>query len=542
MTRSFPSGSALALLGLTMTLGCTGTRQTAAPSSVPGAEAATTSPAAVRRPRFAIASTERFDPAGAGAYAGTHPETYAYIDAHLPDHLEQLRRWVRQPSVSAQNRGIREMAELLRDDLRTLGFREAELVPTSGHPGVWGFYDAGAPKTLVVYMMYDVQPVEPTGWTTGAFDGAVVEHPLGKVLMARGATNQKGPERAFLNALEAIIATKGTLPVNLMVVAEGEEELGSLHYAEVISKYEARLRTADGVFFPFLSQNPVGDVSMFLGVKGIVYFELEARGGARGGPKTAEIHSSYKVITDSPAWRLTQALASLTTPDGNTILVPGYYDAIRAPSAEEQQLANTMADNWTTTEPGVRQAFGVDRWVDGISGRESLAEYLFGTSLNIDGIWSGYTGEGMKTILPSVATAKLDSRLVPNQTPDEALRLIRAHLDAKGFGDVVVRKLSGYQPAQTSVTAPLVRAAISAYNKYGFRTSVAPRLAGSAPYYIFTDRLKLPMVAGGIGHGSGAHAPNEFMVVEPKAGSKVAGLAAIEKFYVDLLHALAETR
>lgn len=496
--------------------------------------------AQARRP--SITSTERFDPASVGSYRGAHPEAYAYIDANLAAHVEHLRRWVRQPSVSAENRGIREMAELLRDDLRRLGFKEAELVPTSGHPGVWGFYDAGAARTLVVYMMYDVQPVEPTGWQVPAFDGALVDHRLGKVLMARGAANQKGPERAFLNALEAIIATKKTLPVNLMIVAEGEEELGSLNYAEVISKYESRLRTAHGVIFPMLGQGPSGDVSLTLGVKGIVYFELEARGTERGGPKNAEVHGSLQVITDSPTWRLTQALASLTSPDGNQIMVPGYYNSIRAPNAEEQMLTNSMADDWTRNEAAMRQSLGVDRWAEGLTGRDALAEYLFNTSLNIDGMWSGYTGSGMKTILPHVATAKLDSRLVPNQTPDEALRLIRAHLDAKGFSDVTSRKLSGYPPAQTSVRAPLVQAAISAYNKYGYRIAISPRLGGSAPYYIFTDRLKLPLVAGGIGHGSGAHAPNEYMVIEPAAGSKIAGLAAVEKFYVDLLHALAETK
>jgi acetylornithine deacetylase/succinyl-diaminopimelate desuccinylase-like protein len=148
----------------------------------------------------------------------------------------------------------------------------------------------------------------------------------------------------------------------------------------------------------------------------------------------------------------------------------------------------------------------------------------------------------MKTILPHIATAKMDSRLGPDQDPDSALALIRAHLDAKGFTDVTIRKLSGYPPAQSSVSAPLVRAAIGTYHKYGFPPSVAPRLAGSAPYYVFTKRLNLPMIAGGIGHGSGAHGPDEYMVIEPAAGSKVAGLAAIEKFYVDLLYALAEAR
>ena len=507
---------------------------------------ATTSPppegVAPRAPRFEFQTGEAYSAAAVPKYAGTHPEAYAYIDANLPAHLENLRRWVRQPSVSAQNRGIAEMAALVRDDLRALGFREAELVPTSGHPGVWGWYDAGAAKTLVVYMMYDVQPVEAEGWTVGPFDGAVVDHPLGRALMARGATNQKGPERAFLNALEAIIRTSGRLPVNLMVVAEGEEELGSPNYPEVIAKYESRLRGAQGVFFPFNGQGPEGDVPMFLGVKGIVSFELEANGGAWGGPTRAEIHGSLKAITDSPPLRLIQAIASLTTRDGNTILVPGYYDAIRVPSPEEQRLVNGMVAEWSAREESTRRSLAVERWIDGWSGRESLVQYLFNTTINVDGMWSGYTGPGMKTILPHRATAKLDSRLVPDQTPDDALRLIRAHLDAKGFRDITLRKLSGYPPAQTSVSAPLVQAAISVYNKHGMTPSIAPRLAGSAPYYVFTDRLKLPLVAGGIGHGSGAHAPNEYMIVEPKPGSKLAGLAAIEKFYVDLLFALAESR
>jgi acetylornithine deacetylase/succinyl-diaminopimelate desuccinylase-like protein len=188
------------------------------------------------------------------------------------------------------------------------------------------------------------------------------------------------------------------------------------------------------------------------------------------------------------------------------------------------------------------RSMGIDRWVDGLTGAQSLSQYLFNTTLNVDGIWSGYTGPGTKTILPHKATAKLDSRLVPNQKPDEQLRLIRRHLDANGFSDIVIRQLSGYPPAQTSVDAPLVRAAIGVYNKRGMTPSVAPRLAGSAPYYVFTETLGLPMVPVGIGHGSGAHAPNEYIVIDPVAGSKIAGLRDVEKFYVDLLHALAAAR
>jgi acetylornithine deacetylase/succinyl-diaminopimelate desuccinylase-like protein len=276
-------------------------------------------------------------------------------------------------------------------------------------------------------------------------------------------------------------------------------------------------------------------------VKGITYFELEARGDSTRGPIRAEIHGSFKAIIDAPAWRLTQALSTLVSKDGNTILVPGYYNSIRQPNEEEQRLVNGMLAEFTRSEAGLRASLGVNRLIDGWSGRDALLQYLFNTTLNIDGMWSGYTGPGTKTILPHVATAKLDSRLVPNQTPDEALRLIRTHLDAQGFRDIALRKMSGYPPAQTSVSAPLVQAAIGVYNKYGLTPSVAPRLAGSAPYYVFTQTLGLPLVAGGIGYGTGAHAPNEFMVVEPAAGSRIAGLAQIEKFYVDLLYALAET-
>ncbi len=489
------------------------------------------------RPTFRLTTTEAFDAASVPAYRGDHQAAYRYIDQHLDEHLENLRRWVRQPSVSAQGIGIEEMANLVRADLQALGCRETAIVPTSGHPGVWGYYDAGAEKTLMVYLMYDVQPVEPEDWRVPPFDGALVETELGTVLMARGATNEKGPERAFLNALEAIIAAEGRLPVNLMVTAEGEEELGSPHYPEIVDHYEERLRTAHGVFFPLNSQNPSGDTRLNLGVKGILYFEMEAVGGAHGGPTRAEIHGSYKAVVDSPVWRLIQALASLTTPDGNTITVPGYYASVRGPTDEEQRLINGVLRFWDPR--ALREELAVEQWIDGIEGEAAFLRYLYEATLNVDGMWAGYTGPGVKTILPHKATAKVDSRLPPNKRPDEALALIRQHLDARGFSDITLRQLSGYPPAQTSVEEDLVQATIGVFNKHGHTPVVWPRLAGSAPFYQFTERLKVPLVFGGLGHGSGAHAPNEYMVMRPKAGSRIAGLAEVEKAYVDVLYALA---
>jgi acetylornithine deacetylase/succinyl-diaminopimelate desuccinylase-like protein len=487
--------------------------------------------------RAAFDTDEAFDAREIPAYAGSHDAVYAHIDANLDRHTAELQRWVRQRSVSAQNDGIQQMAELLRDDLKALGFQEAELVPTSGHPGVWGYYDAGAPKTLLVYMMYDVQPVNPDDWQSPPFEAHLVDHELGTVLMGRGATNQKGPERALLNAIASILATNGTLPVNLMVAAEGEEELGSPHYPEIVDKYEARMRTADGVIFPFNSQDRTGDFTMSLGVKGILYVELEARGGPHGGPTRAEIHGSYKAVVDAPALRLVQAIASLTSPDGNTILVPGYYDPVAGPTLEEQRLVNAMAADWNDERE--MAGLGVERWIDGATGRDAILRYLYDPTLNVDGMWSGYTGEGVKTILPHRATAKVDSRLPPGLGPDQALGLIRAHLDARGFTDIEIRTLSSYPAAQTTIDAPIVRAAIGVFNKWNAAPSVSPRLAGSAPFYQFTDRLGLPLVFAGLGHGAGAHAPNEYIVIRPAPGSRIAGLAEIEKGYVDLLFALA---
>ena len=508
---------------------------TACQQTAPPAESA---PEAPTRPAFSLATNEAYDFEIIPAYLENHQAVYDYIDANLDDHLGAIQRWLRQRSISAQNDGIQEMAAMVRQDLEDMGFAEAEIVPTDGHPGVWGYFDAGADKTLVVYLMYDVQPVDPEDWESPPFDAEVIDHALGKVIMARGATNQKGPQRAFLNALESIIAVDGTLPINIMVTAEGEEELGSPHYPQIVDAYEERLKTADAALFPFNSQRPDGTVSVILGVKGILYFEVIANGGEWGGPAVAEIHGSYKAIVDSPVWRLVQGLSTLVSEDGNTILVPDYYDDIRPPNVEESQLINAGIEQWSDQQ--MQDMLGVGQWIDGKTGKDAAIEYLFMTTMNIDGIWGGYTGEGVKTILPHRAAAKVDSRLPPDIDPDEALAKIRQHLDNNGFGDLEIVKLSGYPASQTSVDDPAVQAALSVFRKYTDDLAVQPRIAGSAPFYQFTDRLGLPLVPSGMGFGTGAHAPNEIMLVEPGEGTAAVGLADIEKAYVDFVYALAE--
>ena len=285
-------------------------------------------------------------------------------------------------------------------------------------------------------------------------------------------------------------------------------------------------------------QTPRGAVNLFLGVKGIVYWEMEARGGAWGGPVTSEIHGSYKAALDSPVWRLIKALSLLTGPDGNTAMVPGFYEGIRPPTEEEQSLIAGGLKNGDQTAP-LAMAYGIQRWIDDADPLQRTLELTYTPTLNIDGIYGGYTGEGVKTILPHKATAKMDSRLPVGIDPDEHLQKIRAFLDANGYEDIILRKLSAYPAAQTSIEAPLVQAAIGVNRKFGTTPAVNPRIPGSAPFYQFTQRLKLPMMPWGMGFGSGAHAPNEMMLIEPAPGVQAAGLADVEKAYVDFIYALA---
>jgi len=206
-------------------------------------------------------------------------KVYKYIDEHINEHIAKLQEIIRQPSISAENIGIRECAELIKKYFEELGCIEAKIVETSGNPVVYGEYDANSDKTLIVYMMYDTQPVDEPGWIVDPFAGEIIDFDtFGKCLVARGAVNTKGELRAFLNACESIKACKEEIPINLIFVAEGEEELGSRHLPEFIKKYERKLKEANGVFFPSVDQDEKGKVVMSLGVKGIIYFELELNG------------------------------------------------------------------------------------------------------------------------------------------------------------------------------------------------------------------------------------------------------------------------
>jgi len=467
-------------------------------------------------------------------------KVFKYIEDHFDEHICRLQKLVRQPSISAENRGVRECAELVRRYLTDLGCRDARLVETSGNPVVYGFYDAGVNKTVIVYFMYDTQPVDEPGWAVPPLEGRVVDmKPFGKCLVARGAINTKGELGAFLNACESIVASGEKIPLNLVFVAEGEEELGSRHLPEFINKYLDKLKEADAVFFPTADQDQKGKVQMSLGVKGIVYFELELDGKSLGyGPTEFDIHGSNKAWVDSPTLRMIQALGTLTTKDGNRVLVEGFYDNVVPPSEEDLGLLKELEK--TFDEDTIKDEMRVERFMDDVHGKEALLKYLYSPTLNIDGIWSGYIGPGTKTVLPYRITAKVDVRLVPNMTVEEAIPKIRRHLDKHGFKEIKIVELEeGYNWAKTSVRGPAAQAIVKTYRDFGYEPEVWPHMAGSAPFCMFNRKpLNLPFVMGGLGHGARAHAPNEYIVIGE--GGPTGGLITLEKSYVAILDNLSK--
>lgn len=462
-------------------------------------------------------------------------KVFKYIDACFEGHLKKLQELVRQPSISGENVGVRDCAELVKCYLASLGCKDARLVETSGFPVVYGRYEVGADKTILVYMMYDTQPIDEPGWIVPPLEGRVVDiKPFGKCLVARGAINTKGPLRAFLNACESIKAAGEEIPVNLIFVVEGEEELGSRHLPEFIKKYEGELKEADVVFFPSAAQDRRGKVVMSLGVKGIVYFELELDGRSWGyGPTEFDIHGSNKGWVDSPAWRMVQALSTMTSKDGNEVLIEGFYENVSPPSKEDLELLETLEK--TFDEKAFKEAMKVERFIQDLHGKEALLKYLYSPTLNINGIWSGYTGPGTKTCLPHKITVKVDVRLVPNMVVEEVLPKIRRHLDKHGFKEVRIVELEeGYGWAKTSIKEPSAQALLKTYREFGYEPEIWPHMAGSAPFCMFNrEPLNMPFIEGGVGHGERAHAPNEFIVIEE--GGPTGGLATLEKSYVAIL-------
>jgi acetylornithine deacetylase/succinyl-diaminopimelate desuccinylase-like protein len=301
-----------------------------------------------------------------------------------------------------------------------------------------------------------------------------------------------------------------------------------------------RSKRLRGFSFPASWQDINGNVSVNLGSKGIVELELVASGEKWGrGPK-GDIHSSNKAMVDSPAWRLVHALNTLVTPDGNTAVIDGWFDNVRPLTPREKELIAEIARSGD--EQAQKKLLGVTHWIDDLPYAQALERLASQPTVNIEGLVAGYTGPGGKTILPGRAVAKIDLRLVPKQTRNEAVSKLRAHLDKHDFADVELNVTGGYDPTETSEDSRIIRAQLATYQRAGIKATLNPRLAGSWPGAVFTaPPLSLPAGHFGLGHGSGAHAPDEYYVVE-STNSKVAGITDAIMGYVDMFHQIAKVR
>ncbi len=480
-----------------------------------------------------LAATQR-------ARAADASDVKAVVEKHHDENVHRLQDWIRHPSIAAENRSMNEGCDLMMRLLRDAGFDAVTKAPTDGQPGVFATLDAGAPRTVGVYFMYDVKQADPAEWSSPPFLAELVDKPgLGKVVMGRGATNQKGPESAFLAALHAFKQAGRKPPVNLVFVAEGEEEIGSPHFKQIVHKPEvlAALRKCSGVIMPMPMQGLDGNVTISLGAKGVIELELVSSGERWGrGPKQ-DLHSSNEARVDSPAWRLVQALNTLVAADGHTPAIDGFADKARPLSPAEKAMIRESARR--QNEELVKKQLGIQHWVHDVDFLEALELLVSRPTVNIEGLVSGYTGPGGKTILPHKAVAKLDLRLVPDMTAAGALAALKAHLAKRGFNDIEVNMSGGYDPTSTSAESPIIRAAAAVYRRAGLDPIFSPRMAGSWPGYVFTgEPLKLPAGHFGLGHGNGAHAPDEYYLIE-SANPKIQGYDGAVRSYVDYLYELA---
>jgi acetylornithine deacetylase/succinyl-diaminopimelate desuccinylase-like protein len=461
------------------------------------------------------------------------PETHAESVAHL-------RQWIASPSIAAENPTCPQGAQHMLALLRWAGFDPAVILPTAGKPGVLATLDVGAATTLGVYFRYDVVPFDPTEWSVPPLEGRLVQlDDVGIVCYGRGAFDQQGPQISFLGALRAFQAAGVQLPVNLVLVAEGEEEIGSPHLDRLVGdpRVSSRLKPCVGVILPEASQAIDGSVEIFLGAKGIVDVELVASGEQWGrGPKF-EVHSSRAAQLDNPAWHLIRALNTLICADGHTVAIDGFFDRARPPSSTELHMIEGYALD--ADEGAAKRLLGAERWVSNLSWRDSLFRLYSAPTINLQGLMSGYTGAASKAVLPHRAVAKIDFRLVPSMTAAQVVSQIRAHLANRGFGDIEVNMTAGYDATETDMEAELIKCAQTAYCTFGTRTTMLPRSPGSWPGCVFSKPpLNLPVATFGLGYGNGAHGPDEYYLIESvKPG--LHGLDGASASFVEILYALA---
>jgi acetylornithine deacetylase/succinyl-diaminopimelate desuccinylase-like protein len=499
-------------------------------------------------------------------------KAFAYIDEHIDEHVENLQKWIQQPSISNSGEGMQESPEMVKGFFDKLGCQKTQINDVGitkwgqpGNPVVYAECNEGAPKTLLVYWMYDTMPVtQPELWVAPPFEARLVDGKTAgidpgfkKVLIGRGAVNSKGPEMTQWNAFQAIKAANGKLPVNLIVIAEGDEERMSMGLNKFVTTHPDLLKRADAMLM-FGGQNGARPASIMGASEGLMYIELTTSGTAWGrGPTVSDIHGIFKRSTDSPAWRHITMLGTLIAKDGNSVNIPGFYDHIKPIDPETDKKLHEAAAKADLKK--MADAVGVARFSSD-DPYQVLKASSFGTAFNLDGIWGGnmYAG-GSGAILPNKVTSKHSIRYVPDMNSGDLLKKIRAHLDKQGYKDVQLR-LIGDQPwSSMDFDTDVAHSVEQMFDKFGIKWNPPlsktttmdaedTNMGGAWPGYLFTNGkqgdpgttpIGLPIAGGSAGYGGRAHAANEFWVIE--GSGKVYGMAGAEKSIVDELYNFANT-
>ena len=421
----------------------------------------------------------------------------SYLETNLDRSIAELSRLVAQPSVGAQNLGMRECANLVCEMLKARGF-QAQVRDTAGAPVVFGERKGRSDKTLLIYNHYDVQPPEPLElWETPPFEPALRD---GK-LYGRGVSDDKGHLVSRLFAIDAILATEGELPCTIKFIIEGEEETASINLFAFIRENRDLLQ-ADACIWEFGGVDHRDVPMQYLGLRGICYVELSVETAA------IDVHSGLGgSIFPNAAWRLVWALSTLKGED-ERIRIKGFYDGVQSPSARDRELMDVLPE----VAEEYKSRYGVRQFIKGLTGGVDLRlEEVFSPTCTICGLTSGYQGPGPKTVLPARASAKVDFRLVPDQDPDDIRQKLRAHLDEHGFTDVQITNLGGDPPARTDPDDPFIQLVTrTAEDIYEMPMQLVPLVGGSGPSHPFVHDLHLPVATAGLGYpDTKVHAPNE---------------------------------
>jgi acetylornithine deacetylase/succinyl-diaminopimelate desuccinylase-like protein len=426
------------------------------------------------------------------------------IDKDFDSHLDRIRSYLRQPSVSGTSEGIEATAERTANLIQLAG-GEADIQTTPGHPVVVGRVAGDGPR-LLRYGMYDVQPADEPDWTFPPFGAELTDLPrIGRVVVARGAANSKGSLSAFFMALSSF-SKVATPPVDLRFIVEGEEEIGSVHLPGVLEANADRL-AADAAFDLELMADIGGTPEIFLGCKGILSLQLTCKGGEWGGPTERALHSSEGVNIASPAWSLVRGLNALVHTDESPAIA-GLGD-LRVPAQDEPfvtQLAAELDPESYLTEAGAL------RYKAAGDAASIVRRLLYGAAINVNGIAAGYPAGG-KTIIPDHATAIVDIRMPYGADFDEVAAAARSAVQEVA-PEVTVEVTDVCPPSRADPSSSVAQAMISSHADIGRPARVWPSAPWWAPYHLFEQVVSIPFAIGGAGHCARAHATDEYASIE----------------------------